>query len=46
MSKVIPFPANRQALGQLNFSKTLSAPAPIGVGVFFKAYLGNNTHFV
>ena len=28
MSRMIPFPANRQPLGQLNFSKTLSALAP------------------
>jgi len=28
MSRAIPVTANRQPLGQLNFSKTLSAPAP------------------
>jgi hypothetical protein len=28
MSRAIPLTANRQPLGQLNFSKTLSAPVP------------------
>jgi hypothetical protein len=36
MSSVIPFPANRQPLCQLNFSKTLTVHAPNWVEAFFK----------
>jgi hypothetical protein len=43
MSRMISFPANRQPLGQLKFSKTLSAHAPDWVVASFKMHKAGPT---